>query len=119
VANERRSAYRKNLKVGGTLISDDLELPFFTKNISLDGFQAYINEAASFSESLLASKKIYVRLPALSLEGEVSLSWVETDANGVFRFGFKFLDMRGTEGNSYRYQGTSTNSDPVSSPTTN
>ena len=102
--SENRSNYRKNLKVGGTLVCGDMELAFFTKNVSLSGFQAYSTQPAPASGALEASDMVYVRLPELSLEGVVSVLWTETGADGVFNFGFKFLNMRGVDGSAYRYR---------------
>ncbi len=102
--SDNRSLYRKNLKVGGTLVSGDMELAFFTKNVSLHGFQAYSSEAGPDAKSLQTSDMVYVRLPDLSLEGVVSVLWTDIDAEGVFNFGFKFLSMRGVEGSAYRYR---------------
>lgn len=104
MTNDKRSTYRKNLKMSGTLVSGDTELSFFTRNVSLSGFQAYSAEPVLESQSLQPNEKVYVRLPELSLEGEVAVSWTDIDANGIFNFGFKFIDIRGVAGNSYRYQ---------------
>ncbi len=101
--SDSRSTYRKNLKVGGTLVSGDMEFAFFTKNVSLNGFQAYSSEAIPEAKSLQTSDRVYVRLPELNLEGEVAVSWTETDADGIFNFGFKFLDMHGVDGSAYHY----------------
>ena len=102
--SDNRSSYRKNLKVAGTLVSGDFELPFFTKNVSLNGFQAYSTEAKPQAKSLETSDMVYVRLPELSLEGVVSILWTEDGDDGLFYFGFKFLNMRGVDGNAYRYR---------------
>jgi len=102
--SDNRSNYRKNLKVGGTLVSGDKELAFFTKNVSLSGFQAYSTDAGPGAAALETSDMVYVRLPELNLEGVVAVLWTETDADGVFNFGFKFLNMRGVDGSAYRYR---------------
>jgi len=102
--SDNRSSYRKNLKVSGTLVSGDKEIAFFTKNVSLSGFQAYSTEAGLEAEALQTSDMVYVRLPELSLEGVVAVLWTETDVDGVFNFGFKFLNMRGVDGSAYRYR---------------
>jgi hypothetical protein len=102
--SDNRSDYRKNLKVGGTLVCGTIELPIFTKNVSLSGFQAYSTAPAPEKGSLEASDMVYVRLPELNLEGVVSVLWTETDRDGAFNLGFKFLNMRGVDGSSYRYR---------------
>jgi hypothetical protein len=102
--SDNRSNYRKNLKVAGALVSGDMELAFFTKNVSLNGFQAYSPVADPRAASMETSDMVYVRLPELNLEGVVSVLWTETDADGVFNFGFKFLSMRGVDGSAYRYR---------------
>ena len=104
--NEHRSNYRKNLKVGGTLVSDNTEISFFTKNVSLSGFQAYSTEAKQDVKPLEKGDLVYVRLPMLNLEGVASMVWTETAEDGVFNFGFKFLNMRGVEGSAYHYKGS-------------
>lgn len=101
--NDNRSNYRKNLKVAGTLVSGDLELPFFTKNVSLNGFQACSSEGGPELNSLETSDMVYVRLPELNLEGVVSILWSNHGEDG-FNFGFKFLNMRGVDGSAYRYR---------------
>lgn len=102
--SENRSSYRKNLKVSGTLACGDIEMPFFTKNVSLSGFQAYSIEPNPKLGDLETSDMVYVRLPELNMEGVVSVLWTETDATGVFNFGFKFMNMRGVEGSEFRYR---------------
>lgn len=102
--SENRSNYRKNLKVAGTMVCGEMELAFFTKNVSINGFQAYSTDGDPRAASMEASDMVYVRLPELSLEGVVSVLWTETDADGVFNFGFKFLNMRGVDGSGYRYR---------------
>lgn len=101
--NDNRANYRKNLKVAGTLVSGDVELPFLTKNVSLNGFQAYSAEGKPEAKSLETSDMVYVRLPELNLEGVVSILWTRDDEDG-FNFGFKFLNMRGVDGSAYRYR---------------
>jgi len=101
--NDNRANYRKNLKVAGTLVSGDFELPFFTKNVSLNGFQACSSEAQPEAKSLETSDMVYVRLPELNLEGVVSILWSGNGEDG-FNFGFKFLNMRGVDGSAYRYR---------------
>jgi len=102
--NENRSSYRKNLKVAGTLVSGDIEIPIVTKNVSLNGFQAYSAASKPELKSLETSDMVYVRLPELNLEGVVSILWSKDDENGEFIFGFKFLNMRGVDGSSYHYR---------------
>lgn len=102
--SEHRSNYRKNLKVAGTLVCGDLELAFFTRNVSISGFQAYSHTADPRAASIETSDMVYVRLPELNLEGVVSVLWTETDADNVFNFGFKFLNMRGVDGSGYHYR---------------
>jgi hypothetical protein len=102
--SEHRSNYRKNLKMAGTLVSGDIELSFFTKNVSLNGIQAYALGAAPHAASIETSDMVYVRLPELNLEGVVTVLWAETDSDGVFNFGFKFLNMRGVDGSTYHYR---------------
>jgi len=101
--NDNRTNYRKNLKVAGTLVCGEIELPFFTKNVSLNGFQAYSTEGSPELKALEATDMVYVRLPELNLEGVVSILWAEKDKEG-FHFGFKFLNMRGVDGSGYRYR---------------
>ncbi len=108
--NELRSNYRKNLKVNGTLINSDLlssdaEIPFFTKNVSLNGFHACIEDPACLESSPLGKGDLfYVRLPLLKLEGVASMRWMQRGEDGFFHSGFKFMNMRGVEGSTYHYR---------------
>lgn len=95
---EKRTNYRKNLKVSGVLISENSEIPFFTKNVSLTGFKALITEAKVDSKPMEKDDLVYVRLPMLNMEGVASLVWTESTEDGGFNFGFRFLNMRGAEG---------------------
>lgn len=110
---ENRSSYRKNLKVAGTLVYGEIELPIFTKNISLHGFQACCTTGRLEAESLETSDMVYVRLPDLNLEGVVAILWSGDHADG-FNFGFKFLNMRGVDGSAYHYRDVDNNPVPNS-----
>ena len=103
--NEHRSNYRKNLKVSGTLVSSDGEIPFFTKNVSLTGFHACINEPRHLETRPPETGDLfYVRLPMLKLEGDASMRWMHMGEDGLFHSGFKFMNMRGIEGSTYHYR---------------
>lgn len=102
--NTARSSYRKNLKVMGTMILGEHEIPFTTKNISLTGIQAYCTGLNKIAKSMEHSDMIYVKLPELSMEGVVSVLWTEERPGEEFHFGFKFVNMRGVEGSSYRFK---------------
>jgi hypothetical protein len=98
--SNHRSNYRKNLKVSGTLVSGEDEISFFTKNVSLHGFEAYCEDA----KALEKGDMVYLRLPPLNMEGVASLVWTERADDGFLHFGFKFMNMRGVDGSSYHYR---------------
>jgi hypothetical protein len=102
--SENRSSYRKNLKMQGTLVSGDTQIPFVTKNVSLNGFQAYCSEVNPDTAALEEGDIVYVRLPELNMEGVVCILWTENDAEGGLDFGFKFVNMRGVEGSEFHYR---------------
>ncbi len=106
--NNHRSSYRKNLKIPGTLVSGKDEIPIFTKNVSLHGFEAYCEDA----KSLEKGDMVYVRLPMLNLEGVASLVWTEGGDDGFLHFGFKFMNMRGVDGSSYHYRASEQEDEP-------
>ncbi len=98
--NEHRFSYRKNLKINGTLVSGEKEIPIFTKNVSLHGFEAYCEDAAPLEDDDM----VYVRLPELNMEGVASMVWTERADDGFLHFGFRFMNMRGVDGSNYHYR---------------
>ncbi len=108
--NEHRSSYRKNLKVNGMMVSNDrpfsdAAIPFFTKNVSLKGFQACISDSRHLEDRpLVKGDMFFVRLPMLKLEGFASMMWMQMDKDGLFHSGFKFMNMRGVEGSTFHYR---------------
>ena len=95
-----RFAYRKNLKMDGSMVFGASEIKFFTKNVSLRGFHAFCYVAANLEEGDI----VYVRLPLLNLEGVASMVWKDLDLDDVLHIGFKFLKMRGVKGNAYHFR---------------
>lgn len=102
--NENRPSYRKNLKVAGTLVHSDKEISFFTRTMSLSGFEAYCEQSVLDATSFEEGDMVQVSLPMLNLQGIVSILWTGLGEDGLFSFGFKFINMRGVEGSTYRYR---------------
>ena len=98
--NKQRLSYRKNLKVGGTMVMDSREIQFFTKNISLNGFHACCKPGDHLEQGDI----VYVRLPTLDIEGVASPVWKGSGTDDILHIGFKFLTMRGMGESAYHYK---------------
>lgn len=95
-----RQSYRKNLKVGGTLVIGASEIEFMTKNVSLNGFHACCEN----TDQLETGDIVFVRLPTLNIEGVASTAWMVADPGQMCHIGFKFLKMRGVGESGYLYR---------------
>ncbi len=104
--NDKRSECRESLELAVIMVSGEAEVPFFTKNVSISGFQAYSSEDKPGAKSLKTGDMVYVRLPELNMEGVASIRWSELGEDGMFNGGFKYLFMRRLNGSVFRVYGT-------------
>lgn len=86
---EKRSQFRKNVHMIGSIQIDDRETLFACRNISLNGMSVRLKE----EEMQAAHTVINLRLPSLNLQGTAWVSWVEALDDKSAALGLKFLRL--------------------------
>lgn len=83
---ERRKFSRKKFRATGYVKRDRRESEFHITDLCVDGFRAYFN-----GDPLLeAGSMVYIRVPALGLEGFSTLIRIEGVGKGRYEAGFHF-----------------------------
>lgn len=84
---EKRSYFRKNVHLLGSIAGNDVETHFACQNLSVGGMAIRINDSAQILENTVLT----IRLPSLNLQATVWVHWREPLGNRVALIGVKFL----------------------------